>query len=209
VYGGQQDPVVDAIDTVIQEHGYPPTLNEIGRRAGLGPQAVSDRLMSLERQGLIDYDPAEARAIRLVPWDCEAGVRVSGVVDIPLMAWSVAAGSPLPAEEQIECMWRLPEDLVGSGGELFILRISGDSMVEAGVLDGDYVIVRRQATAQEGDIVVALLEDEATVKYFSKREGRVQLLPANEAHRPIPGNSAQVVGLVVALLRRLQPRPRR
>jgi repressor LexA len=200
----RQRKILAMIRETVAEHGYPPSIREIGEAVGLtSPSAVHMQLEALERKGFIRRDPTKPRTI---------AVHMEGMPDAPkpLPAYvpiigQIAAGVPITAEEQVEELVPLPRDLVGQG-ELFMLKVSGDSMVEAGVFDGDYVVVRSQPNAMEGEMVAAMLqgqEAEATVKHFSRKGGRVRLLPANPAYEPIQGDEVTILGVVVTVLRRL------
>jgi len=195
----------------VDERGYPPTVREIGEAVGLAsPSTVHAHLANLERAGLLRRDPTKPRALELtgrraapsaVAQPPEPEVR-----QLPLLG-QIAAGGPLLAEQNIEDRIAVPEPL-SRGGEEFLLRIRGDSMEGAGILEGDYVVVQRQQDARDGDIVVALVgddetADEATVKRFFREPGRVRLQPENEAYEPIYGNHVQVLGRVTGVFRRL------
>ncbi|ADU51196.1 SOS-response transcriptional repressor, LexA [Thermaerobacter marianensis DSM 12885] len=194
----RQREILDFIKGWVRERGYPPSVREIGEAVGLkSTSTVHTYLAQLERKGYIRRDPTKPRAIEILD---EANVRTR-TVPVPLVG-QVTAGQPILAVENIEDILPLPADLVPEG-EVFALRIRGDSMIGAGILDGDYVIVRRQDTAQNGDIVVALLEDEATVKRFYQERDGIRLQPENPAMEPIRVRHARVLGKVVALLRRM------
>lgn len=176
----------------IRQQGYPPSVREIGEAVGLkSPSTVHFHLKHLEEAGVIEKGVGKGRAITLTSPPVEDRVPIVG---------NVAAGSPILAEECIEDY--LTFDTGGRTGEYFALRVRGESMLGAGILPGDLVVVRRQPTANNGEIVVALLEDEATVKRFSLKNGRVWLLPENEAYSPIDGTYAQILGKVAAVVRR-------
>jgi repressor LexA len=190
--------VLEFIRLSIKERGYPPSVREIGRALGLrSTSTVHAHLSKLRSAGYIDWDPDKPRTISL---EDERGPR-RRVVYVPLVG-QVAAGQPLFAEENIEDTLPLPADFT-SGGESFLLRVQGDSMVNAGILHGDYVIVRRQSDAVNRDIVVALLGDEATVKRFYTEGDSVRLQPENDYMEPILTRDVHVLGKVVGLLRRL------
>jgi repressor LexA len=198
--------LVDYVD----RHGYPPTVREIGEAVGLAsPSTVHAHLANLERAGLLRRDPTKPRALELVghrrtlPVEREA---VAEVHRLPLVG-QVAAGGPLLADENIEEYVSVPEPL-SRGGEEFLLRVKGDSMINAGILEGDLLVVRRQQDARDGDIVVALAgddesADEATVKTFYREAGRVRLQPENDALEPIYAGHVQILGRVVGVLRSL------
>ena len=188
-----QQKIYDYIAACIREQGYPPSVREIGEAVGLkSPSTVHFHLKHLEEAGVIEKGAGKGRAIALttpeVPED-----------RVPIVG-NVAAGSPILAEECIEDY--LTFDTGGRSGEYFALRVRGESMLNAGILPGDLVIVHRQATCSNGEIVVAMIEDEATVKRFSRQNGHIWLLPENEAYSPIDGTYAQILGKVAAVVRR-------
>ena len=188
-----QQKIYDYIAACIREQGYPPSVREIGEAVGLkSPSTVHFHLKHLEEAGVIEKGAGKGRAIALTtPEMPEDRVPIVG---------NVAAGSPILAEECIEDY--LTFDTGGRSGEYFALRVRGESMLNAGILPGDLVIVHRQATCSNGEIVVAMIEDEATVKRFSRQNGHVWLLPENEAYSPIDGTYAQILGKVAAVVRR-------
>lgn len=188
-----QQRIYEYIASCIREQGYPPSVREIGEAVGLkSPSTVHFHLKHLEEAGVIEKGAGKGRAITLtappVPED-----------KVPILG-NVAAGSPILAEECIEDY--LTFDTGGRGDEYFALRVRGESMLNAGILPDDLVVVRRQQTCSNGDIVVAMIENEATVKRFSKQNGHVWLLPENEAYSPIDGTYAQILGKVAAVVRR-------
>ena len=188
-----QQRIYDYIVSCIREQGYPPSVREIGEAVGLkSPSTVHFHLKHLEEAGVIEKGAGKGRAIALtepeVPED-----------RVPIVG-NVAAGSPILAEECIEDY--LTFDTGGRSGEYFALRVRGESMLNAGILPGDLVVVRRQQTCNNGEIVVAMIDDEATVKRFSRQNGRVWLLPENEAYAPIDGTYAQILSKVSAVVRR-------
>lgn len=194
----RQRQILDYIKACIRERGYPPSVREIGEAVGLkSTSTVHAYLSRLEQKGFIRRDPTKPRAIEVFD---EAMARARTVA-VPLVG-QVTAGQPILAVENIEDVLPLPTGLVPDG-EVFALRIRGDSMIGAGILDGDYVIVRRQETADNGDIVVALIDDEATVKRFFRENDRIRLQPENPAMEPIYVRDARILGKVVALLRRM------
>jgi repressor LexA len=192
----------------VDEHGYPPTVREIGEAVGLAsPSTVHAHLASLEREGLIRRDPTKPRAVELVGRrKAETASTREGVPTLPLVG-RIAAGGPLLAEETIEDEIAVPEPL-GRDAD-FLLRVTGDSMIEAGILDGDVVVVRRQDDARPGDVVVALVgddetADEATVKTFHReRDGRIRLQPENSALQPLYPEHVQILGKVTGVFRSL------
>jgi len=193
----------------VDRHGYPPTVREIGEAVGLAsPSTVHAHLANLERAGLLKRDPTKPRALELVGHRRQAPAQETArdVHRLPLVG-QVAAGGPLLAEENVEEYVSVPEPF-SRGGEEFMLRVKGDSMVNAGILDGDLLVVKRQSDARDGDIVVALAgddesADEATVKTFYREAGRVRLQPENEALEPIYAAHVQVLGKVTGVLRSL------
>ena len=188
-----QRKIYDYIVTCVREQGYPPSVREIGEAVGLkSPSTVHFHLKHLEEAGVIEKGAGKGRAITLTtPPVPEDRVPVVG---------NVAAGSPILAEECIEDY--LTFDTGGRSDEYFALRVRGESMINAGILPGDLVVVRRQQTANSGEIVVALIEDEATVKRLSLRNGQIWLMPENDAYSPIDGSNAQILGKVAAVVRR-------
>ena len=200
--------MLEHIHRSITERGYPPSMREIGEAVGLtSPSSVKHQLASLERKGFIRRDPNRPRAIEVrLPDAGETPIDVTGSGDaapaatyVPVVG-RIAAGGPILAEQSVEDVFPLPQQLVGDG-QLFLLKVVGDSMVDAAICDGDWVVVRQQPTADNGDIVAAMLDGEATVKTFKQRDGHVWLLPQNTAYEPIPGDQAVVLGKVTAVLR--------
>jgi repressor LexA len=197
--------LVDYVD----RHGYPPTVREIGEAVGLAsPSTVHAHLANLERAGLIKRDPTKPRAIELVGYrrSSPAPAEPEDVHRLPLLG-QIAAGGPLLAEEYVEDTVAVPEPLFGAAD--FLLRVKGDSMIGAGILDGDLLVVRRQQDASNGDVVVALAGDdesteEATVKTFYREDGRVRLQPENDALEPIFADHVQILGKVVGVFRSLR-----
>ena len=199
----RQRAILEFITRTHKDRGYPPSVREIGEAVGLqSPSSVHAQLATLAERGYLRKDPTRPRAI-VVQLD-ETGIpqQTSAVANVPLVG-QIAAGSPILATEQIEEMLPLPEDLVGTG-TLFALRVKGDSMINAGIFDGDTVVIRQQKTADDGTIIAALVDgEEATVKRLSRKGGRVRLLAENPAYEPIEPDDVQVLGKVVAVLRRL------
>ena len=190
-----QQKIYDYIVSCIREQGYPPSVREIGEAVGLkSPSTVHFHLKHLEEAGVIEKGAGKGRAITLTEQPAlEQEDRV------PIVG-NVAAGSPILAEECIEDY--LTFDTGGRSGEYFALRVRGESMLNAGILPGDLVVVRRQQVANNGEIVVAMIGDEATVKRFSRQNGHIWLLPENDAYSPIDGTYAQILGKVAAVVRR-------
>lgn len=218
----RQRRVLEVIRNSIDRRGYPPSMREIGEAVGLtSPSSVAHQLASLERKGFLRRDPNRPRAIEVVSpdhpgdkgyrptaYDPDAPVDETGVNDarpaasyVPVLG-RIAAGVPITADELVEDVFPLPRQIVGEG-QLFLLRVVGDSMVDAAICDGDWVVVRQQPTADNGDIVAAMLDNEATVKTFRRRDGKVWLLPHNPEFSPIDGDHATILGKVTAVLRRV------
>jgi repressor LexA len=206
--------VLETIRDAVERRGYPPSMREIGEAVGLtSPSSVAHQLTTLERKGYLRRDPNRPRAIEVI-MPGEPRVTASSEVDVtgsgderptpsyvPVVG-RIAAGGPILAEQAVEDVFPLPRQLVGDG-QLFLLKVVGDSMVDAAICDGDWVVVRQQPVAENGDIVAAMLDGEATVKTFRRRDGHVWLIPHNAAYEPIPGDLATVLGRVVAVLRRV------
>jgi repressor LexA len=198
----RQKRILEYINQHLEEKGYPPTVREIGEAVGLrSSSTVHGHLKSLEGQGHILRDAALTRAIRM-PEAESFTTKLRNMVTLPLVG-RVAAGSPILAEENVEERYTLPVDLVPGGEGCFMLRIKGDSMVEDGILDGDLVIVRPQNTAENGETVVGLIGDEATVKRFYRESGRIRLQPANQTMSPIYADDVSILGRVVGVVRRM------
>lgn len=203
----RQQRILEVIRHAVETRGYPPSVREIGEAVGLrSPSSVHSQLSTLERGGYLRRDPTRPRAIevRFDP-DTELRMPVAPQKDVPLVG-EIAAGAPILAEERVEEVYPLPRDLVGEG-TLFMLRVRGESMVQAGVMPGDLVVVRQQPTVEQGEMCAAMIDGEATVKLFRRtRAGEVFLDPANEGYEPIPvhaDSDAAVLGRVVAVLRSL------
>lgn len=196
----RQREVLDFITHCIEERGFPPTMREIGEQMGIrSTNGVNDHLKALERKGYLQRDYLKSRALRTAD--------SPQMVNVPLVG-DVAAGLPVLAVEQAEETLRMDRSLLGKGDDLFALRVSGDSMIEDGIFDGDYVFVRRQVSARSGETVVARIDEEATVKRFYPEGGRIRLQPANASMEPIyvdpsAGQEMQVLGVVVGVFRRL------
>jgi repressor LexA len=210
VLTGRQQEIWDYLVGYVDRHGYPPTVREIGEAVGLAsPSTVHAHLANLERAGMLKRDPTKPRALELARGRDRDGAEApaaAGMHKLPLMG-EIAAGGPLLAEENIEDYVAVPEPL-SRGGEEFLLRVKGESMVNAGILDGDIVVVHRQQTAQNGEIVVALAgedesADEATVKRYFREDGRIRLQPENDALEPIFARHVQLLGKVTGVFRSL------
>jgi repressor LexA len=218
----RQREVLEVIRTWVERFGYPPSVREIGEAVGLtSTSSVAYQLRALEQKGYLRRDPNRPRAIGVLPPDAvplppqEVGAATlvgEDTVDeepesmprpayVPVLG-RIAAGGPILAEEAVEDVFPLPKEIVGEGA-LFLLRVAGDSMIDAAIADQDWVVVRQQPTADNGEIVAAMIDGEATVKTFKRKDGHVWLMPHNEAYEPIPGDDATILGKVVAVLRRL------
>ncbi|MDG4823738.1 transcriptional repressor LexA [Asanoa sp. WMMD1127] len=202
----RQKRILEFIRDWVERYGYPPSVREIGEAVGLvSPSSVAYQLKELERKGFLRRDPNRPRAVDVRPpsdVDEEAARAQRPAPAYVPMLGRIAAGGPILAEQAIEDVFPLPRELVGEG-EVFMLHVKGDSMVEAAICDGDWVVVRQQPTANNGEIVAAMLDGEATVKTFQRREGHVWLMPQNPAFDPINGDEATIMGRVVAVLRRI------
>lgn len=210
----RQRRVLEVIRDSVERRGYPPSMREIGDAVGLSStSSVSHQLAMLARKGFLRRDLNRPRAVdlrtpdelraRREPADDETGSGDARPTPsyVPVVG-RIAAGGPVLAEQSVEAVFPLPRELVGEG-TLFLLRVSGESMIDAAICDGDWVVVRQQPVADNGDIVAALLDGEATVKTFRRREGRVWLMPHNPAYEPIDGSDATILGRVVTVLRKI------
>jgi repressor LexA len=198
----RQRQVLDYIKAEVRLKGFPPTVRDIGQAVGLSSSStVHAHLAALEHKGLIRRDPTKPRALEVLERDAGASEPRGDLVDLPVVG-AVAAGSPILAAENVESVMSLPTEVVRDDAT-FVLRVKGDSMVDAGILDGDFVVVREQPDAVNGDIVVALLGEEATVKRFFREPDRVRLQPENAAMEPIYTRDVAVVGKVTAVFRRM------
>ncbi len=219
----RQRNIINAIQNNIKIHGFPPSFREIGEAVGLrSPSSVKHQLRTLEDKGILRINANKGRAIEILDNSIvesnsnnkinENSSRVANISayesdsvinsrDVPLVG-RIAAGAPITAEQHIEDVMRLPERLTGTGN-LFMLEVHGDSMIDAAICDGDYVVVREQHEAVNGDIVAALLDNEATVKTFRNDHGHVWLIPHNPAYSPIDGSHATIMGKVVTVLRKI------
>jgi repressor LexA len=200
---GRQQEIWDFLVDYVDAHGYPPTVREIGEAVGLAsPSTVHAHLANLERAGLLKRDPTKPRALELV--GRERNEAPAGTLEKLPLVGQIAAGGPLLAEQNVEDHVAVPETLRGD----FVLRVKGDSMINAGILDGDLVVVQRAQEARNGEIVVALAgddesADEATVKRFFRENGRVRLQPENDALEPIYAPHVQILGRVTGVFRSL------
>ena len=193
--------ILSVIKTAVEDQGYPPSMREIGQAAGLSSTAsVTYQLQILEEKGWIRRDASRGRAIEITlpGQDGEAAPQDKTRL-IPLVG-RIAAGNPILAEQEVEEVLPLPESIVGKG-DLFLLQVKGDSMIDLAICDGDFVVIRSQKDAQKGEIVAAMIDGEATVKTWSKKDGHFWLLPANDDYAPIPADEAVILGKVTAVLR--------
>ena len=213
----RQRRVLEVIRDSVERRGYPPSVREIGEAVGLtSTSSVSHQLAMLQRKGFLRRDPNRPRAVDVrLPGETAAAVFAADNADdeaarraahptpayVPVLG-RIAAGGPILAEQAVEDVFPLPRELVGEG-TLFLLKVAGDSMIEAAIADGDWVVVRQQPVADNGDIVAAMIDGEATVKTFRRRDGHVWLMPHNPAYSPIDGDHATILGRVVTVLRRV------
>ncbi len=210
--------VLETIRDAVERRGYPPSMREIGEAVGLtSPSSVAHQLATLERKGFLRRDPNRPRAIEvMIPGESRAVAAAGQAPEADLtgsgdsqpapsyvpVVGRIAAGGPILAEQVVEDVFPLPRQLVGEG-QLFLLKVAGDSMIDAAICDGDWVVVRQQPVADNGDVVAAMLDGEATVKTFKRRDGHVWLLPQNAAYDPIDGDQATILGKVTTVLRRV------
>lgn len=202
----RQSDILQAIHDHVEERGYPPSVREICEAVGLrSTSSVHAQLATLEERGYLRRDPSKPRALELArDLDTDLRQRPETTRNVPLVG-EIAAGAPVIAEERVDALYPLPRELVGEG-TLFMLRVRGDSMIDAGVLDGDLVVVREQPTVEHGEMCAALLDGEATVKFLRRSDDGILLDPANDAYEPIPvtpGQDARIMGKVVTVLRDL------
>ncbi len=212
----RQRKVLEVIRASVTERGYPPSIREIGDAVGLtSTSSVAHQLRTLERKGFLRRDPNRPRAVDVRGLDEVQADHAAAVADgfapaeeqlptptfVPVLG-RIAAGGPILAEEAVEDVFPLPRELVGQGS-LFLLKVVGESMIDAAICDGDWVVVRQQSVADNGDIVAAMIEGEATVKTFKRSKGDVWLMPHNPLFEPIPGNDAAILGKVVTVMRKL------
>ncbi|HVX55713.1 transcriptional repressor LexA [Nocardioides sp.] len=216
----RQQRILGHLRDCIEKRGYPPSMREIGSAVGLtSTSSVAHQLKVLEQKGFIKRDPHRPRALEVFLPEVIAARRAissaeetaydeTGIGDsvpearyVPVVG-TIAAGTPILAEEQTEAVFPLPKELVGDG-QLFLLKVRGDSMIEAAICDGDYIVIQQAQTAENGDFVAALLDGEATVKEFRRKDGKLWLIPHNSALEPIDGTHATILGKVTAVLRSL------
>ncbi|QLQ10790.1 MAG: transcriptional repressor LexA [Nocardioidaceae bacterium] len=203
----RQQRVLAVIRESIETRGYPPSMREIGELVGLtSSSSVSHQLRALEEKGFLRRDPNRPRALAVhQPGEVHDDTLVRDSAPAPAyvpLVGRIAAGGPILAEERVEEVFPLPKSLVGDG-ELFLLEVVGDSMIDAAICNGDYVVVRSQPIAENGEIVAAMIDGEATVKTFQRKDGNVWLLPHNQAYEPIDGTHATILGKVTTVLRRV------
>jgi repressor LexA len=211
----RQRKVLQVIRDSVQKRGYPPSMREIGEAVGLvSTSSVSYQLSTLQSKGYLRRDPGRPRTVEVrlpghpairheAAFDQDAAMDITSQEPayVPVVG-RIAAGGPILAEEHIEDIFPLPRQLVGNG-TLFLLKVVGDSMINAAIADGDWVVVRQQPVAENGDVIAAMIDGEATVKTFKRSADHVWLMPHNPAYTPIPGDEAEVLGKVVAVLRRV------
>ncbi len=198
----KQQNVFDFIRKKVGRIGYPPSVREIAQQFGISTRAAYDHLRAIEKKGYIRRDPMKPRAIEIVGSRDASAPGAGGVVRVPVLG-RVAAGLPILAEENVEEYMSFPTGMVKQDGNVFALEVHGDSMIEDGIMDGDYVLVREQPVAETGETVVALLDDEATVKRFYRRNDRFELVPAHPTMEPIIADEVSIVGKVVGVYRRM------
>jgi repressor LexA len=205
----RQQEIWEFLVQYVDAHGYPPTVREIGEQVGLAsPSTVHAHLANLERAGLIKRDPTKPRALELTGRENRASRNEAGAVHALPLLGQIAAGGPLLADQNVDAYIQVPEPLSKGGDEEFLLKVRGDSMQDAGILDGDFVVVKRQQDARNGDIVVALAgddetTDEATVKRFFREGERIRLQPENESYEPIYAAHVDILGKVIGVFRTL------
>lgn len=207
----RQRTILEVIRASVTSRGYPPSIREIGDAVGLtSTSSVAHQLRTLERKGYLRRDPNRPRAVDVRGVDDAAAAVVTDVAGsdalpeptfVPVLG-RIAAGGPILAEEAVEDVFPLPRELVGEGS-LFLLKVVGESMIDAAICDGDWVVIRQQNVADNGDIVAAMIDGEATVKTFKRTGGQVWLMPHNPAFDPIPGNDAAILGKVVTVIRKI------
>jgi repressor LexA len=208
----RQRTILDVIRASVTTRGYPPSIREIGDAVGLtSTSSVAHQLRTLEKKGYLRRDPNRPRAVDVrgadeamahpVTTDVAGSDALPEPTFVPVLG-RIAAGGPILAEEAVEDVFPLPRELVGEGS-LFLLKVIGESMVDAAICDGDWVVVRQQNTADNGDIVAAMIDGEATVKTFKRTSNQVWLMPHNPAFDPIPGNEAAILGRVVTVIRKI------
>jgi repressor LexA len=204
----RQRRVLEVIRDSVERRGYPPSMREIGEAVGLtSTSSVAHQLTTLQRKGFLRRDANRPRAVEVMlpaptPTDVTGEGDARPVPAYVPVVGRIAAGGPILADQVVEDVFPLPRQIVGDG-QLFLLQVKGDSMIDAAITDGDWVVVRQQPTADNGDIVAAMLDGEATVKTFRRRDGHIWLMPSNDAYQPIQGDDATILGRVSAVLRRV------
>jgi repressor LexA len=209
----RQRTILDVIRNSVTTRGYPPSIREIGDAVGLtSTSSVAHQLRTLERKGYLRRDPNRPRAVDVRGTDDHPAITtvatdVAGTDALPEPTYvpvlgRIAAGGPILAEEAVEDVFPLPRELVGEGS-LFLLKVVGESMIDAAICDGDWVVIRQQNVADNGDMVAAMIDGEATVKTFKRTGGQVWLMPHNPVFDPIPGNDAAILGKVVTVIRKI------
>jgi repressor LexA len=199
---GKQQSILEYIESYISGQGYPPTIREIGEQFSITAKGAYDHLKAIEKKGYIKCEKNRSRAIELLKTSSgSVPLETAGVVNIPLLG-RVAAGMPILAEENIEEYLAFPRVMLPEDG-VFALRVAGDSMKDAGIYDGDIAVIQKQEVARDGEIVVALIEDEATLKYFHREKKRIRLQPANKAYKPIYATEPAILGKLVGIYRQV------
>jgi len=193
----KQQHILNFIKEAISDSGYPPTVREIGDKFGITVKGAYDHMKAIEKKGFIKTEHNKSRAIVII--DDESEIKSTGI-SIPLLG-RIAAGSPILAEENIEDYLSFPEEMF-SKGEYFALTVRGDSMIEGGIFDGDVAVIKKQNTANNGDTVAALIDDEATLKIFQKTSNSIKLMPQNAAYKPIECTDLAIMGILAAIFRR-------
>jgi repressor LexA len=199
----KQNAVLTFIIGEMEENGFPPTVREIGNKFGITPKGAYDHMKAIEKKGFIKCHKNRSRAIEVLIGNDKSGDQdlLDNAVLVPLVG-TVAAGAPILAEENIEEYVAFPKAMVRSGtSKTFVLKVKGDSMIEAGIHEGDMALIKQTRTANNGDIVVALIEDEATLKYLQKERNQVKLLPANKKYKPIVTKKVEILGKMIGLMR--------
>lgn len=200
---GKQQAILEYIESYIGTQGYPPTIREIGDQFSITAKGAYDHLKAIEKKGYIKCEKNRSRAIEMLKTASgSAPIATGRIINIPLVG-RVAAGAPILAEENIEEYLAFPKAMVPKEDGVFALRVAGDSMKDAGIYDGDIALIQRQEQADNGDIVVAMMEDEATLKYFYREKKRVRLQPANKAYKPIFVQDAVILGKLVGVYRQI------
>lgn len=199
----KQTIILEYIKSVVLDKGYPPSVREIGEAVGLkSTSTVHGHLTRLEEKGYIRRDPTKPRAIEILDPEEDLGIYKNEVMYVPVVG-NVTAGSPILAVENIEEKYPVPKDFMNEGDTYFMLQVKGESMINAGILDKDYILIKQQSDAINGDIVVALLDDSATVKTFYKEKDSIRLQPENDTMNPIYTKEASILGLVKGVFRRM------